>query len=352
MVVSSKKKIWVDLDNSPHVPFFHPIIGQLEKRGCPVLITARNRFQVCELADRFKMEYKSIGRYYGKNKIVKLFWLTFRALQLLPTITKGKPLLAVSHGSRSQILLAKTLGMPCVVIGDYEYAKNIPLIHPTWMISPEIIPDIVMNGGSTQLLKYRGIKEDVYIPYFKPDDSIINELGLRSDCLVITVRPPATEAHYFSEESEKLFEAAMDFLCKLKNIQLILLPRSGKQKSFVSGKWVSCIADRKIIIPKHAVDGLNLIWHSDLVISGGGTMNREAAALGVPVYSIFRGKIGAVDQYLSEKGRLVLIENKDQLHSKIVLAHRDKSFRPASSENRALQEIVSHIVNIVEGRYT
>jgi predicted glycosyltransferase len=348
---SSGKKIWVDLDNSPHVPFFNPIIEELEKRGYPVLITARNRFQVCELADHFRMKYKSVGGYYGKNKIVKLFWLTLRALQLLPTINNGKPHLALSHGSRSQLLLAKALRIPSVIIFDYEYAKEIPFVYPKWAISPEIVPQYSTNHQRIRFLKYSGIKEDVYIPYFKPDDSIIDQLGLNTDNLIVTVRPPATEAHYFSLESEKLFESAMDFLCELQNIQVVLLPRSEKQKAFVGRKWTSWIADGKIIIPKHAVDGLNLIWHSDFVISGGGTMNREAAALGVPVYSIFRGKIGAVDHYLSEKGRLILIENKDEIYSKIVLARRDKSNKTASSNNLTFKEIVSHIVNIIEGQY-
>ncbi len=345
------KEIWIDLDNSPHVPFFHPIIGQLEKQGYPVLITARNRFQVCELADHFKMKYKCVGRHYGKNKMVKVFWLTLRALQLLPTIIKGKPLLAVSHGSRSQILLAKTMRIPSVVIGDYEHARNIPFVYPTWFIFPEIIPHDEIEHGRTRLLTYSGIKEDIYVPYFKPDNNLINELGLNKHELIVTVRPPATEAHYFRKESESLFEAAMDFLCNQQNVQVVLLPRAEKQKVFVGRRWASGVADGRIIIPKHAVDGLNLIWHSDLVISGGGTMNREAAALGVPVYSIFRGKIGAVDRYLSEKGRLVLIENEEQLHSKIVLAHRDKSFKPAGSDSPALRQIVSHIVNIIENHH-
>jgi len=344
----NRKKIWIDLDNSPHVPFFNPIVGKLEKRGYPVLITARNRFQVCDLAERFQMKYKSIGKYYGKNKLIKMFWLTFRAFQLLPIVIKERPKLALSHGSRSQILLAKILGIPSVIILDYEYTKRIPLIYTTWAIMPEIIPNNTINSGGTRLLRYPGIKEDVYVPYFKPDPNIINELGLNRDNLIITIRPPATEAHYFRVESEKLFESTMDFLCPLPNTQIVLLPRSEKQKEFVFRKLAPWIANDKIIIPKHAVDGLNLIWHSDLVISGGGTMNREAAALGVPVYSIFRGKIGAVDRYLSEKGRLILIENKDQLHSKIVLAHRDKAYNSPNSNNFALQKIVSHIVDIIE----
>ncbi len=345
------KKIWIDLDNSPHVPFFKPIIEELEKRGYPLWITARNRFQVCALADQFRLKYKSVGHYYGKNKLIKAFWLALRALQLFPAVIGEKPELVLSHGSRSQSLVARALGITSVLIFDYEYSRNIPFIYPKWAISPEIIPDNIVNKKTTQLLKYTGIKEDVYVPYFRPNDSVINELGLSRDDLIITVRPPATEAHYFNPESESLFESAMEFLCKLESIQLVLLPRSEKQKGFVGKRWTSYIADRKIIIPKHAVDGLNLIWHSDLVISGGGTMNREAAALGVPVYSIFRGTIGAVDRYLSEKGRLVLIENRDQLYSKIVLVRRNKSFRPACSDNLTLQQIVSHIVNIMEGQY-
>src|SRR4030066_386027 len=194
------------------------------------------------------------------------------------------------------------------------------------------------------VVKYPGIKEDVYVPNFKPNTKINDELGLNGKNLVITVRPPATEAHYHNAQSENLFDAAVNFLGHQKNTRLVLLPRNEKQVAWIKKEWPEWCADLKIIIPQQVVDGLNLIWHSDLVISGGGTMNREAAALGVPVYSIFRGKIGAVDRYLSEQGRLVLIENKDQLYSKIVLARRDKAYKPGSSDNLALQKIVSHIV--------
>jgi uncharacterized protein len=342
----SRKKIWIDLDNSPHVPFFNPIIIELENRGYPLLITARDRFQVCELAEQFHMKYKSIGRYYGKNKIIKLFWLTLRALQLLPTVIKEQPTLALSHGSRSQVLISKVLGIPSVVIFDYEYSKGIPFIHPTWGILPEIIPDSATKNITTHLLKYSGIKEDVYVSYLQPDDSIINELGITRDNLIMTVRPPATEAHYFCVESEKLFESAMDYLCQIPNSQMVLLPRSKEQTKFISRKWAPWIADNKIIIPRHAVNGLNLIWHSDLVISGGGTMNREAAALGVPVYSIFRGKIGAVDKYLSESGRLVLLETAEDVRSKIRLTRRLKEKKTNVGDDATLKQIVSIIEEI------
>jgi predicted glycosyltransferase len=275
-----------------------------------------------------------------------MFWLTLRAAQLFPLIMKEKPDLALSHGSRSQILLANFLKIPSVVIFDYEFSKGIPLINPDWAISPNIISDEIYNG-KTKILKYQGIKEDVYIPFFKPDNKIKNELGLDENKIIITIRPPATEAHYFKIDSEKLFEAALDFLCKKENIQIILLPRSEGQKEFIIKKWAYWFSNSKIIIPEFAVDGLNLIWHSDLVISGGGTMNREAAALGVPVYSIFRGKIGAVDKYLSDEGRLILIEDEKDIREKILLKHRDRSINSIRQNNNALKTILNYIESIL-----
>ena len=345
---SHPKKIWIDLDNSPHVPFFKPIIDELERRGYETFITAREGFQVRGLAERFNLRCKVIGHHHGKYKIKKGIGLLYRAAQMIPSILKEKPVLALSHGSRAQLIAAKMLGIPSVLIFDYEFAKGIPLVKPSWGIAPEVIPMTEFRLEKDSILRYPGIKEDVYIPGFKPDPSIMDELGLNHNKLVIIVRPPATEAHYYTPKSEVLFELAMEFLGKIPDAQLVLLPRNEKQKRFISEKWPTFFSNGKIIIPNHVIDGLNLIWHSDLVISGGGTMNREAAALGVPVYSIFKGKIGAVDRYLSAKGRLILIENGDELVSKVILAHRDKTYKPQDSNNLTLQKIVSHLVNIIE----
>ena len=114
--------------------------------------------------------------------------------------------------------------------------------------------------------------------------------------MVVTVRPPATEAHYHNPESEELFAESLRLLAQTRSARAITLPRNARQGEQLRREWADLIANGTMIIPDTPVDGLNLIWFSDLVISGGGTMNREAAALGVPVYSIFRGKIGAVDK--------------------------------------------------------
>jgi predicted glycosyltransferase len=345
--VPLRRKIWIDMDNSPHVPFFKPIIEDLHAHGHTTLLTARDCFQTCGLADRANLEYRKIGRHYGKNSIMKVAGLLIRSLQLMPVALKERPDIAVSHGSRSQVMTASILNIPTVVIIDYEYTKTV--VKPTAMIIPEMIPERSMQRFTKSVFKYPGIKEDVYVPHFNPDPSIMDELGISNGELVVTIRPPATEAHYHNPESELLFEAAVNFLGQHENTRMVVLPRNEKkQTAGVIARWPEWHKCGKIIIPEHVVDGLNLIWYSDFVISGGGTMNREAAALGVPVYSIFRGEIGAVDRYLSDTGRLVLIEHIDDIAKKILLHKRHRSNHLESTERPARNRIVELIETILE----
>jgi predicted glycosyltransferase len=341
-------KIWIDLDNSPHVPLFVPIIGELERRGYKVALTARDAFQVCELADLNGLQYERVGRHYGKQSLMKAYGLIARTLQLFPTIWRVRPDIAVSHGSRSQTLAAATAGIPSIVILDYEFAKHLVFSGQTWIMAPEVIPSSALRHDRGRILRYPGIKEDVYVAAFRPDPLIINELGLDRDKLIVVVRPPANEAHYHNPESDELFRASMEFLGETPDTLVVLLPRNNAQETEARKTWPQLFTAKKVIIPEHAVDGLNLIWHSDLVISGGGTMNREAAALGVPVYSIFRGHIGAVDRYLADTGRLVLVQSSKEVRTKIILK---RSVRPAGAPQAAgdaLRAIVDNIVKVAE----
>lgn len=343
-----RTRIWIDLDNSPHVPFFAPIIEELEKSGYSVLVTARDCFQVCDLADLMHLNYHRVGRHYGKNTIWKLTGLCWRALQLLPDVLRFKPQLALSHGSRSQLVAANLLRIPSVIVADYEFAKIWMLVRPTWVITPEIIPTDKVHCSKDRILKYPGIKEDVYVPRFRPDSSILASLGLeRSPDLIVVIRPPATEAHYHRPGSDELFATVLNFLGSKPQVKMILLPRNEHQAADIRSKWGTLFASGQAIIPSRVTDGLNLIWHSDLVISGGGTMNREAAALGVPVYSIFRGEIGAVDRYLASVGRLTLIERPQDVSDKLVLTKRNRTRIADRQRNGTLNAMVEHIKAIL-----
>ncbi len=340
-------KIWIDIDNSPHVPFFLPIIHELERRGAELILTARDMYQVTELLKLFDLPCTMIGGHYGKNKFLKVLGSCLRTCQLIPTATQ-RPALALSHGSRAQVLACKLLGVPSIMMHDYEHSTKTGFIEPDWTFTPDIIPDHLMGKHSDHILKYPGLKEDVYVLGFKPNRAALASLEIPEGDLVVTLRPPATEAHYHNPESEKLFDAALHLLAHRPNVRAVTLPRNAKQKKQLEEQWPELIAKRRVIIPKDPLNGLDLIWFSDLVISGGGTMNREAAALGVPVYSVFRGKIGAVDRYLADNDRLILIESVEEVRSKIVLAPWNRPASPGSGSRLALQTIVDHIVKILE----
>jgi len=339
-------KIWIDLDNSPHVPLFVPIIEALQAKGHEVVVTARNAFQVRELADLHGLEYKLVGRHYGKRFAFKLLGLGMRALQLLPIALRERPTLSVSHGSRSQLAVSALLGIPSLMISDYEFARTWAIVRPTWVMVPEVIPSKSIHTDPGRVLHYPGIKEDVYVSRFRLDPNLRERLGVRPDELLVTLRPPATEAHYHNPESEDLFCAVVDRMAGDSRVRVVMLPRNEAQAEWVKRTWPAPVAASRIIFPSQVLDGLNLIWHSDLVISGGGTMNREAAALGVPVYSIFRGPLGAVDRFLASRGRLAVVSTVHEVRSKIALVSRNRGIAPRVEARTALSAIVDHILRI------
>jgi uncharacterized protein len=342
------KRIWIDLDNSPHVPFFLPIIEELERKGYQVILTARNSYQVCELLKFHHISCRVIGGHWGKNRALKILGTLLRATQLVPAMIGKGADLAVSHGSRAQLLSSTVLGIPTVMIVDYEFTAKVAALKPDWILMPHFIPNDSAQKAKKQVMRYPGLKEDVYVPRFRPDPSLRSDLGLSSRDLVVTLRPPATEAHYHNAEAEVLMDAALNLLVGRPDVRVILLPRNEKQAQVLQRDWAKWIQNKKIIIPEHVVDGLNLIWISDLVISGGGTMNREAAALGVPVYSIFRGLIGGVDKYLVSSGRLVLIESVEDVQTKIVLKRRESAGQNSAQLTSVLDTVVAGIISIAE----
>jgi predicted glycosyltransferase len=310
-------------------------------------LTARDAFQVCELADEKGLPYIKIGRHYGKKAALKVMGLLWRSAQLGVFFLQHKMDIALSHGSRSQTLYCNLFRIPTIIIADYEYTRTIPFAHPRWSIVPDVVSTLVLASKNKRIRRYRGIKEDVYVPEFKPDISLAKKLGFQPDETIVTVRPPADEAHYRNPESSLLLFELMKRISQTQGIRAVLLPRNHQQEQSFRAKHPDWFINEKTIIPSGAVDGLNLLWFSDLVVSGGGTMNREAAALGVPVYSIFRGKTGSVDRMLERQGRLTMIHSAEEVWTKIRFVRREKNKTLDSEPRAALQDIISHVEDII-----
>ena len=294
------KRVWIDLDNTPHVPFFLPIIRELERAGHTVVVTARDAFQVCSLADRHGLRYTAVGRHYGANK----------GLKVAGTDLARRPVASAHRCARSptsRCLTGRARSSSCPGCSAFPACSSsttstpggFPCSKPALGVAPASIDGAALAKGFRYGVRsYAGLKEDVYAAGFRPDPSILAELGVGPEELLVTIRPPATEAHYHNPEADALYVEVVELLGDADGVRMVILPRTaGAQREFVLRTWPRWCEERRIILPETALDGLNLVWHSDLVVSGGGTMNREAAALGVPVYSIFRGKLGAVDRY-------------------------------------------------------
>jgi uncharacterized protein len=320
-------RIWIDLANSPHVPFFNALIPEFINRGHEVEITARDFAETVALAQAAGMRAEVIGRHGGKELAGKAGNLLGRSRELWAWARGRKIDLAVSHNSYSQIVAARALWLKTVTLMDYEYqpANHLAFRLAHRVIVPDAFPDEVFSrygARRSKIRRYDGIKEDVYLADFEPDPrfrGLLESLGIKRENVLVVVRPPASEALYHRFENQ-LFEALLKRLSEEPRVQVILLPRNEMQRQGFMNR-------PNLIIPQSPLDGPNLIAASDLVISAGGTMNREAAALGTPAATIYAGKWAAVDEQLRQSDRLIRLQEFADLANLPLV--KKTAFKPA-----------------------
>jgi predicted glycosyltransferase len=335
-------RIWIDLANSPHVPFFKALAARFVELGHEIEITARDFAETVPLAKAAGLAPQVVGAHGGRQVSAKAGNLMSRAWSLATWARKRQFDLAISHNSYSQILAARGLRIRRVTLMDYEYqpANHLAFRLTSRIIVPASFPAKRLRryGASVgKVRRYHGTKEDVYLADFQPDPAFatqLYELGVHPDNVLVLIRPPARDALYHRFENKLFDEALSQFLAR-ENVQVILLPRNDTQRAMYGS-----MASDRLIIPLKPVDGANLIAASDLVISAGGTINREAAALGVPVASIYAGTWAAVDEELVREGRLKRIATSTDLG---MLAVEKKQ---ASNPRRA-SAVIDEIVNLI-----
>src|SRR5438105_578132 len=335
-------RIWIDLANSPHVPFFRALIPEFVERGHQVGITARDFAQTVELATKAGMMPHVIGGHGGGKLTAKAGNLIGRAAALRKWARDRGFDLAVSHNSYAQISAAAALGIKTVTLMDYEHqpANHLAFRLASRVIVPRAFPakELRKYGASTRKVRrYDGIKEDVYLAGFTPDPEFaeaLRKLGVASEDVLVVARPPAREALYHRFENE-LFDDLISYLSSRPGLKIILLPRSDAQRAEYESRNFS-----NMITPRKALDGANLIAAADLVVSAGGTMNREAAALGVPAASVYAGKWAAIDEELVREGRLRRIGSREEVEALSV------GKRPGLNPRRATS-VREEVVNLI-----
>ncbi|MBK7391829.1 MAG: DUF354 domain-containing protein [Chloracidobacterium sp.] len=338
-------RIWIDLGNSPHIPFFLALSKEFVERGHEIVWTARDYAQTVEMAKMAGLDPTVFGIHGGKNIVSKAVKFASRVLELRKWAAGKKIDLALSHNSQEPLVVARLLGIRSVNLMDYEHHPGNHLSFRTAkkLVVPQSFPDAALRKfGVTEskVRRFDGIKEDVYLADFEPDEQfpdVLAPLGVSGDDKLVVIRPHAPEALYHRGVANQLLSEALEKFAAVPGCKIILLPRKTYQGDDLRREHPHA----NIIIPDRVLDGANLIAAADLVISGGGTMNREAAALGVPVATIFAGKTAAIDEYLISENRMMRIDSSADLD---LIPLRKKPARNPRRNNEVRRQVADLIL--------
>jgi len=309
----NKLRVWIDITNSPHVLVFRPVINLLKEQGHELFVTSREFAQVSELLKRFDIDHYQIGTHQGREAYRKIYGLARRTGSLVAYAARKNFNLSIGHGSNDCALASFILRIPHVTMFDYEYARamhSINLRISAKVLVPDLMPSEPLyryGGRDGKIDKYPGLKEEYYLADFKPDKSVIDMLGLDINKIIVVVRTPPDLALYHRFDNP-LFKNVLQKLGTKSNVEVVVLPRTKEQMEQVRN-----LGPKNIMVPDRAIDAQSLIYYADLVISAGGTMNREAVALNTPVYTLFSGRMGAIDSKLIADGRMMKLTDPEQV---------------------------------------
>ena len=315
-------KVWVDCTAAAHPLVLRPIIERLRDAGHEVEVTARRYGQTEGILERLDIPYTSVGAHGGGSVPGKAAALAGRSARLWRW-ARGRGFdLGLAHGSVDIALVSRALRVPLVQMNDYEHAglqRRISFRAARLVIAPEAIPVEAMERAGARrerLFRYPGLKEDYYLADFEPDRGVLAELGLDGPAppaageasgveapgVLVVVRPPPETSEYHAQNP--LYEGVIERLARDPGATAVVIPRTDSQRERLGARGAAPRGPGPLIVPERAIDAQSLIAFADLVVSAGGTMNREAVALGTPVYTIFSGELGAVDERLIAEERL------------------------------------------------
>jgi hypothetical protein len=334
--------VWVDCTAAAHPLVLRPIVERLEARGHEVFVTAREYGQTLGVLGRLEIPYVSVGAHAGASTLRKGLAVAGRSAGLAKLVWGRRPDLALAHGSVDLAIVSWSFRIPAVQMQDYEFAgwqRQIAFRAARRVLAPDTIPlERLRRIGARErkLVRFPGLKEEYYLAGFEPDPAVLEELGLDREKVIVVVRPPPETSEYHAHND--LYGATIRHLAEADEAQAVVIPRTERQAAEVRAMGAA-----NLIVPERAIDAQSLIAFADLVVSAGGTMNREAVALGTPVFTTFAGRMGGVDEALIGDGRLQVLADPTELP----LRKRDTP--PGVCNPRDPDLLVESVLGAVEG---
>ncbi len=333
--------VWVDCTAAAHPLVLRPIIERLEGRGHEVMVTAREYGQTLGILDRLGIPYTAVGSHGGGSALGKGRALAGRSSRLARIVWERRPQLALAHGSVDLAVVSSLFRIPSAQMQDYEFAgwqRQIAFRAARRVLVPDSIPLgrlRKIGAKERKLVRYPGLKEEYYLADFEPDAAVLDELGLDREKVLVVVRPPPETSEYHARND--VYSESIRHLAAANAIQAIVIPRTERQAAAVQAMEAA-----NLIVPERAIDAQSLIAFADLVVSAGGTMNREAVALGTPVFTTFAGRMGGVDEALIAEGRLRVLLDPSELPL------RKRKYAPGKLDRRDPEALVEAALGAAE----
>ena len=330
---------WVDIKNSHEPAFFQPFLDRYGAQN--FFITARDYAEIRKLLEQRGIEYISVGKHYGKSFISKVFGrFVIRNLTLFFKVPKFK--YGLSHMSMENALVSKSRLKKVISFTDNDfeqYYSKIQLPFIDYLIIPQAIDSSMFRdmGMKGKILSFNGFKEDIYIADYTPDPKFLGNLPFKD---FITVRPEALKAEYVSKNARSIVQELLKALDK-NGYNILYLPRYTEDRAYAKGI-------KSIYIPPEPLNGLDIAYYSKAVLTGSGTLGREAACMGVPAVSFYPGeKLLSVDTEMINRGWLFHSRDLEDIVNYIMSSRRRKM--DLSRSKKVKQEVISIIEEIIEG---
>ena len=286
-----KKVIWFDTLTPKQTMLFLAIGKVLNSLGFETIYTTREHDYIHDIFRENNIQAKSMGVYGGSTLEGKLVASVNRMLELTEYIAsyQDQIICAISFSSPDASRVAFGLGIPLILFNDTAHSKPVGKLTfslARYLITPSCINKkaFIELGANPKIIHhYEGVDEVEYMSEVNYNEFLKKRQEAKEkDNSYLVFRPEESFASYMEDKESKPYLEILQYLIEKHKGEIMVFPRYPEQKQIILEKF-----EGQIVVPSNGFHFLELLSNAEMVITGGGTMGREAALLGVPSLTYF-----------------------------------------------------------------